>query len=331
MNTTADSIDRQLLDALQAARAGDRRAFAALVGLTQGMVTAVALAITADPASSEDIAQETYLEAWRRLPSLDTALSPAPWLREVARNKAIDLLRRRCLQPVATIEATETAGELMSSTEGPGEALEQSQRQGIAWSALQALAADQREAVLLYYREGNRSERVASLLGISESAVRKRLQRARARMRQDIEQQIGCYASETAPGVGFGASVLATLATATQPTLAAGTAVVTKAGSGKLFAMLGSLFAAVGVVLLAVLIDTRIHLARARNRLQRRRLVLHGLVYAGLMAGYMIFLHWSSRAGIGDGWVFGIALLASALIFPLTFWRQRILRQGDAP
>ncbi len=335
MNTIAHPLERELLDALRDARAGDRDAFATLVALTQGMVTAVALAITGDRASSEDIAQETYLEAWRRLPSLGDTLNPAPWLREVARNKAIDLLRRRRLQPVATMAAAETAAELMSSTEGPSEALEQSQRQNIAWSALQALATDQREAVLLYYREGSSSERAAGLLGISESALRKRLQRARDQMRQDIEQQISCYASETAPGVGFGASVLAALATVTQPASAAGSALAAhsaaKSGLAKLSAALGSMFAAIGVVVLAVLIDTRMHMARAQSSSQRRQLIRHGVVYAGLMAGYMVALGWSSRAGIDRGWVFGIALLVSVLIFVLTYWRQRILHQGDTP
>lgn len=333
MNTTEQPLDQQLLSALHAARGGDRHAFGNLVSLTQGMVTAVALAITSDPAGSEDIAQETYLEAWRRLPTLDTALSPAPWLREVARNKAIDVLRRRRLQQPGI--ASEQAAELVAPEHGPAEALEQTQRQHIAWSALQSLGEEAREAVLLYYREEGRSDRVASLLGIKESALRKRLQRARDQMRVDVEQQLRCYASETAPGIGFGATVLAAIGTATQPTLAAGTAVaaqsVAKGGLAKLMTLLGSLFAAVGVVVLAVVIDTRIHLKRARSPLQRRRLWIHGGVYALLMAGYIIALSWAARADIGAGWIFALAITVSLLVFPLTFWRQRILRRGDAP
>ncbi len=333
MNTTAQPLDQQLLSALQAARGGDRRAFGNLVSLTQGMVTAVALAITSDPAGSEDIAQETYLEAWRRLPTLDAELSPAPWLREVARNKALDVLRRRRLQQPTV--ATEQAAEVVNPAHGPAEALEQTQRQHIAWSALQSLGEEAREAVLLYYREGSRSDRAASLLGISESALRKRLQRARDQMRVDVEQQIRCFASETAPGMGFGATVLAALGSATQSTLAAGTAVaaqsVAKGGLAKLMTVLGSLFAAVGVVVLAVLIDTRIHLKRARSQLQRRRLLAHGLVYALLMAGYIIALGWAARAGIGGGWVLGLAATVSLLIFALTYWRRRILRQTETP
>jgi RNA polymerase sigma factor (sigma-70 family) len=320
-------LNHELGTALQAARCGDTAAFAQWVKLTQGMVTALALAITSDPASSEDIAQDTYLEAWRRLPTLPVEAKALAWLREVARNKAIDQLRRRRTEPLVA-DALDRSGDVVCPSTDPHAALEAQQRIAIALRALQSLSEDAREAILLYYREGERSQRVATLMGVSDAVVRKRLQRARDKLRSEVEQQIKHYALQSAPGVHFGSTLVAALSTVGKPTVAAagiGTSSALKPWMSTMFGGLWALLASMGLVVAAVLIDTRIHLARARDALQHRRLVRHGIVYAALMGGYMLALRWTSRNHIDGLWVMALALGTTVLIFLLAFWRARIL------
>jgi RNA polymerase sigma factor (sigma-70 family) len=330
---TSPELHIEIGAALQDAKGGDRAAFARLVGLTQGMLTGLAMAITSDRAVSEDIAQDTYLEAWRRLPMLHTQSRALPWLREVARNKAIDVLRRRRNED-SSVDTQQLLAETAAATPEPQATLEADQRDTIAMRALQALSADAREAILLYYREGERSQRVATLLGVSDSVVRKRLQRARDRMRIEVEQQIRSFAQDSAPGAAFSTTVIAALGSAGKPVAAAaavGAQTVAKTWLSKLLVGVGSAFAAVGVVLLAVFIESRIYLARAQDAGQRRRLIVHSVVYATLMAGYILTLSWTARAGVGGGVTMAIALGATALIFALTFWRMRIMRKPPKP
>lgn len=322
-------LDIEIGNALRAVQHGDNAAFARFVTLTQGMLTGLAMAITSDRAVSEDIAQDTYLEAWRRLPMLHSQSHALPWLREVTRNKAIDVLRRRRNEG-ASADTQQLLAETAAATPEPPATLEADQRHTIALRALQALSADSREAILLYYREGERSQRVATLLGVSDSVVRKRLQRARARMRIEVEQQIRSFAKDSAPSAAFSGAVIAALGGAGKAgaaAAAAGAQTVAKSALSKLWVGVGSAFAGVGLVLLAVIIDTRIYLARTDDAGKRRWLILHGFVYATLMASYLLVLRWAARSDLDGGATMAIAAGATLLIFALTFWRMRIMRR----
>src|SRR5262245_20828973 len=79
---------------------GDRTAFARLYDLTSPHLFAVVLRIQRDRALAEDLLQEVYVNVWRSVGSFDAAQSqPMTWLTSVARNRAIDSLRRAQTQP----------------------------------------------------------------------------------------------------------------------------------------------------------------------------------------------------------------------------------------
>src|SRR5215203_3317041 len=79
---------------------GDREAFAALYERTSPHLFAVVLRINRDRAQAEDILQEVYVNVWRAASSFDAAQSqPLTWLTSIARNRAIDSLRRMQTQP----------------------------------------------------------------------------------------------------------------------------------------------------------------------------------------------------------------------------------------
>ena len=82
-------------DNIQAAAAGDHRAFAAIVEQYRQMVWRVALRMLGDPDEAEDAVQETFIRAWKTLPGFDRRYSPATWLRTIAARLCCDILRKR--------------------------------------------------------------------------------------------------------------------------------------------------------------------------------------------------------------------------------------------
>jgi RNA polymerase sigma-70 factor (ECF subfamily) len=80
---------------------GDRAAFAALYERTSGHLFAVVLRIQRDRAQAEDLLQEIYVNVWKAAGGFDAARSqPMTWLTSIARNRAIDSLRRASTQPM---------------------------------------------------------------------------------------------------------------------------------------------------------------------------------------------------------------------------------------
>ncbi|HEY0662409.1 MAG TPA: sigma-70 family RNA polymerase sigma factor [Lysobacter sp.] len=225
----AEAIDLLIRRELPAAAGGDNRAYGRIVAASQNAVTAVALAITRDVPASEDIAQEAFLSAWQNLQKLQNPASFLPWLRQITRNLARDHLRahRRTPREVEDAEAAIAAAADPDPT--PFEQMLQNEQQAVAAELISALPDDSREVLLLYYREGQHSQQVAALLGLSDAAVRKRLSRARASVREDLLTRFSEFARSSAPGAAFAALLTTALATASKPAAAAGLMTV---GSG---------------------------------------------------------------------------------------------------
>jgi RNA polymerase sigma factor (sigma-70 family) len=90
----------ELSKLLARAGLGDRAAFATLYERTSPHLLGVVLRIQRDRAQAEDILQEVYVNVWRAAQSFDAAQShPLTWLSSIARNRAIDSLRRTQTQP----------------------------------------------------------------------------------------------------------------------------------------------------------------------------------------------------------------------------------------
>lgn len=223
---------------LPAAADGDAHAYGRIVMASQNTVTAVALAITRDVATSEDIAQEAFLSAWQNLRRLQNPASFLPWLRQITRNLAHDHLRgvQRRPRPVDDAEAAiEAAADPQPC---PVDQMIEHEQQAIAADLISALPDESREVLLLYYREGQSSQQVARLLGLSDAAVRKRLSRARGSVRDDLLRRFAEFARSSAPSTAFAAVVTTALGTVSKPASAAGLLV---AGSTVAGATLGKL------------------------------------------------------------------------------------------
>jgi len=230
-----EAIDLLIKRELPAALRGDRDAYGRIIVASQNVVTAAALAITRDVHTSEDIAQEAFLSAWHHLPRLKNPSSFLPWLRQITRNLAHDHLRGR-RNRMLDGEVADLAIQHAADPDGcPLEQALDAERDAVAADLISELPEESREALLLYYREGQSSKQVAMLLGLSDAAVRKRLSRARQSVRDDLLQRFGEFARSSAPSAAFAVGVTATLGIA-KPAAAAGLGIATRSLAGSLLA-----------------------------------------------------------------------------------------------
>ena len=266
-----------------AAMRGDQWAFGRLVDVTSNVVMSIALAILRDAEASADVAQDVYLSVWRDLRKLRDPASFLPWLRQLTRNRAHHALRT-LVRRDRRIVSGDSADPLLAAASDPRpgaieEIVVAEERLALA-RAIDELPASVREVVVLYYREGRSAAQVADLLGMSDDAVKKRLSRARAQLRETLAQQL----VETAPGAAFTVAVLTGISLAAPPAVAAATISATKAvGGGKIAAKLagGGLLpgavagAASGLAssTIAILFAARQSLRAARDEEERRGIV----------------------------------------------------------
>ena len=229
------AIDALIHRELPAAAGGCEEAYTRIIVASQNTVTAVALAITRDPAASEDIAQEAFLSAWQNLKRLQNPSSFLPWLRQITRNLALDHLRRHRNRTIGGEAAEIAISHAADPSLLPEEQLLDAERERMAAELISELPEDSREVLLLYYREGQNSRQVAELLGLSDAAVRKRLSRARKSLRGDLLSRFSDFARATAPGTAFAVGVTAMLGFS-RPAAAAGFA---KVGGSVLGGVLG--------------------------------------------------------------------------------------------
>ncbi len=324
MTMTSSSLTSALEADFVAARRGDQDAFARIVRATQRMVASVALAVTRDVQLSEDIAQETYLKAWQKLAAMNHAESLLPWLRQVTRNQAIDHVRRRRHQEILLGETDTRMHDAPHAGPGPEAAFHNAEQFAMLAQALDEIPDECREVLLLFYREGQSSRQVADLLGLSDGAVRKRLQRARDVLHAELLARVGDVARSSAPGIAFTTLVAASLTTGPAK---AGAATAAAASTKGLLGVIGSALAAVALVLGAVVWEVRGYVGRARNPVERRELLVHGIVYAVLMTSFVVVLWWSKHHLWSSTTLMAVSAMYALAIIGLGIRRHNIHRR----
>src|SRR5690554_3838745 len=220
--SSSDALILLIDQHLPAAQAGDAAAFGKIVSGCQNGITAIALAITRDVPASEDIAQDAFISAWRNLARLRNPASFLPWLRQITRNFSHDHLRRRRNERRYDGELEDILAVVADPTPDHPERLARQQEEAVVANLIDELPEDTREILLIYYREGQSSKQVASLLGMQDAAVRKRLSRARQSLRSDLLERLGDVARATAPGLAFTAIVVGGLSVSQTAAAAAG-------------------------------------------------------------------------------------------------------------
>jgi len=164
-------------DLVTRARTGDRGAFSALFRRHGRAVYAYAWGMLRDDRDAEDVTQEVFVLAWRKLGGLRIVDSSAlPWLLVCCRNLARNALRAR------------RDALALDETLLPGDRIRQERIEELSWARVEIgrLGGIDQRIVHLCLVEGYGYEEAAEHLGLSRSALAKRLERLRATLRQTV-------------------------------------------------------------------------------------------------------------------------------------------------
>jgi gamma-glutamyltranspeptidase/glutathione hydrolase len=218
--------------------AGDRTAFATIVKRYQSLVCSITYNATGSLSLSEDLAQETFLAAWRQLSELREPARLRSWLCGITRFLVGKEYRRRGREPLHAAESLDAIQEPNSLEASPATQAVSREEEAILWRALERIPDTYREPLILFYREEKSIERVAAELELSEDAVKQRLSRGRKLLHEEVIAFVEGTLSRTAPGQDFSNAVLAML-----PIVPAATVGTGMAGKGATLVKSGSVAA----------------------------------------------------------------------------------------
>ncbi|SDB84827.1 RNA polymerase sigma-70 factor, ECF subfamily [Sanguibacter gelidistatuariae] len=155
------------------ARVGDEDAFETLVRLHQDVAYRVALRMTGSPQDAQDVVQDALLAAWRGLPAFRSDSLFGTWLVRIVINRCHNLSRAEHPTQPLRDEEPDTRGPATDT------AVVTQHHHDAAIRAVMALPFDQRAALVLHTFSGHTYAQVGGILGISESAAKVRVHRAR--------------------------------------------------------------------------------------------------------------------------------------------------------
>ncbi len=205
---------------------GDRQAFGKVVTRYQSLLCSVAYSSLGNLSVSEEVAQEAFVEAWKKLSSLREPEKLKSWLCGILRFKISHRRRKDARQPVHEAEGGEELERIESEAERVEDSAMREEEQALLWKALERVPENYREPLVLYYREHRSIEHVAYELELSESAVKQRLSRGRKMLQERMMSFVEESLVRSSPGRVFTLGVLAALPALAPPAKAAGAGVV---------------------------------------------------------------------------------------------------------
>jgi RNA polymerase sigma-70 factor (ECF subfamily) len=170
---------------IEKAAAGDRVAFRQLVMEYSHAMFRLAWRLTADEHAAEDVVQEAFIKAWRKLGEFRMESSFKSWLHRITVNAAMDHLRKHSRRsrfeteepeweaPDHTVMAADTARQLDISTQ--------------TQAAMMQLSVTERTALLLKHYEGHSIAEIARIMGTTTGACKQNIFRAVKKMRVALE------------------------------------------------------------------------------------------------------------------------------------------------
>lgn len=308
---------------------GSRDAFQVLVERYQSLIAALIYSRCGNLAQSEDLAQETFLAAWKSLASLQDAAHFKAWLCQIARNVSANVARRDDSKAHGHASPIDSVPELADDKPSPAAEAMSREEEGVVWRTLEELPENYRLPLILFHREGESVAEVAAALDLSEDVVRQRLARGREMLRQEVSSVIEGVLGQTKPGKKFTAAVLASIGVAGGSTAkaaaigaaAAHTVVAAKAAVGASHLLgLGALPFIGDLIIWRVL--------RAKGRTPEERAVLNNLALVMVLTD-VLFTIWMycviHFAGRFEQSTVVVTVIGSAVGFLLLRWMQIFL------
>ena len=161
---------------------GDRASLDALVRRHARPVYRLAYRMVGNAQEAEDCAQEVFVRVWRNLRRFDTRKQFQPWVFQITRNAAIDVLRKRRAAPVEAFSSTPDDASpierLPDPAPLPSELLQRADTARVVRIALERLTSNYRLVLVLHYRKQLTFREIAETLGESLNTVKSRHRRA---------------------------------------------------------------------------------------------------------------------------------------------------------
>jgi RNA polymerase sigma-70 factor (ECF subfamily) len=181
---TNETTDYELLRAIAG---GDEAALATLYDRYSRLVMNIAFGVLGDQAMAEEVAFDIFMRVWQNADRYDPSLAKVPtWLARLARNGAIDRMRRESVRPSAhsvafSDNAVQPALRASGDTEAAAHLALEQQR---VRAAVAQLPVEQRQALALAYFQGYTHREIAELLDLSPGTVKSHIRSGLVRLRE---------------------------------------------------------------------------------------------------------------------------------------------------
>lgn len=184
------SADEDLL--VSQAKAGSQTAFEALVQRYERQIYAFTYRMMGNPDDAFDLTQECFIRAYKNLDRTNAELNVSAWLHRIASNACLDQLRRR--KRIRWLPWDSSKHERLLNThpiDNPERVAMAVENTSDVQQVLDAMSERNRQALVLREYEGMSTREIGEIMGLSRSAVKSVLFRAREEFRQNYRQLIG--------------------------------------------------------------------------------------------------------------------------------------------
>jgi RNA polymerase sigma factor (sigma-70 family) len=294
LNRTMTGAEHNDPELVSRSLAGDRDAFSLIVSRYQALICSLAYSRIGNLGQSEDIAQETFITAWRHLRLLREPAKLRSWLCGIVRNRIHKNLRREGREPAHQAQPLELVHDAAAIEALPSEQAVRREEERILWRSLESIPESYREPLILFYREHQSIQSVAAHLELSEDAVKQRLSRGRKLLQEEVLAFVEGALERTSPGKSFTLAVLATIPMLSTSAKAAtlGAAAAKVAAAAKSATMIGFFNAIFSPVLglIGPWLQSRAFLAAAKTDKERKNVQRYYNRLLALVLGFAVLL-----------------------------------------
>lgn len=184
-------------DLMKACARGEMGAFAELMRRHKDFITNYLYRYTGDFRTAEDLAQETFLRVYRKIPEYTPAAKFTTWLYTIATNLAKDEFKRRARHPAVALESQKPGASTSqivtaappADVPPPDDASARAEVRSLVHAALDALDPEAKEILVLREVQGLAYEEIAGVLGVPVGTVKSRINRARMAFKEQFQHR----------------------------------------------------------------------------------------------------------------------------------------------
>jgi len=177
--------EQELITVVLRARDGDRAAYGELVERFQSTVYAVALARLRNPTEAQELAQEVFLHAMKKLPQLRDVQCFPGWLRQITVRMAINRMTRSGPLHKVDPEVLENA---QAAGDSPLDQMVRAELREELWKGLERLKAVDRATLVAFYIRGQSLKQMSRDFETPVGTIKRRLHVARNRLKKQMER-----------------------------------------------------------------------------------------------------------------------------------------------